>query len=196
LPEIPGQQSSEGESAGFNNIRKTFGLLRKPSPVLAMGTLLSLIGALSAKSEEDRISEQICRRFKFSNEETRQIVDIASSYASLVEPGDLAKSVWMRILQKPGIDDHLESLRVRLLGSGKSTARYAHWRQKLKEYRSLPEIRPLVNGEDLTQLGHSPGPLYKEILRTIEDLQLEDVLKTREDALLYIREHYPVTNQS
>lgn len=196
LPEILELQSSKGELARFNNIRKSFHLLHKPSPVLAMGTLLYFIEALFTKLEKETISERICRRFKFSNEETKQIVDLASSYASFVEPDEMAKSVWMRILQKPSIDNHLELLRVRLLGSDKSIALYAHWRQKLEEYRSLPEIQPLVNGEDLTQLGYSPGPLYKEILRTIEDLQLEGALKTREDALLYIREYYPVTNRS
>jgi poly(A) polymerase len=202
LPEIAAlSQTPDGEWELFNCIRKSFSLLHKPSPVLAMGTLLYFIKTpltneriLSTESEKDTIRERICRRLKFSNEETRHIVDLASSHTSFVEPDEMSKSAWMRLLQKPNIDDHLELLRVRLLGSGKSTKLYTHWRQKLEGYRRMPKIHPLVNGEDLTQLGHLPGPLYKEILRTIEDLQLEGALKTRKDALAYIREHYPVPN--
>jgi poly(A) polymerase len=181
------------ESDLFRRIRTSLSLLRKPSAVLAMGALLHFpeMHADSGNFSQAAVSERVCRRLKLSKEETRQIVDLASSHAIFMEPSEMARSVWMRLLQKPNIDDHLELLRVRLLSSGKNPILHTHWQQKLKEFRRLPEIQPLINGEDIIQLGHLPGPLYKEILRIVEDLQLEGRLKTRADALQYIREHYP-----
>jgi poly(A) polymerase len=193
-------QAPASELEQCNQIRKSLSLLHKPSTVLVMGVLVHFLESsfadrkLSTEFEKETRSERICRRLKLSHEETRQIVDLASSHGSFVEPEELARSVWMRLLQKPNIEDHLELLRVSLRSRGKSLQRHSHWQQKLAEYRRLPENHPLINGEDITELGHLPGPLYKEILRTIEDLQLEGALKTREDALHYIREHYPAPN--
>ena len=36
-------------------------------------------------------------------------------------------------------------------------------------------------------LGLRPGPLYGQILRQVEDLQLEGALKTRDDAFDFVR---------
>ena len=45
--------------------------------------------------------------------------------------------------------------------------------QKLEEY-SEEELRPprLLTGEDLIGMGYAPGPLFREILRAVEDAQL------------------------
>jgi poly(A) polymerase len=50
----------------------------------------------------------------------------------------------------------------------------------------------LIKGEDLIEMGYAPGPIFKEILRTVEDLQLEGALRTREDALQHIKTSFPI----
>jgi hypothetical protein len=35
-----------------------------------------------------------------------------------------------------------------------------------------------------------PGPSFKQILREVEDHHLDGTLKTRDDALRYVREYY------
>ena len=64
----------------------------------------------------------------------------------------------------------------------------------LEKARSLKvEKRPmksLVQGRDLIALGLKPSPKFKIILDEIYELQMEDVLKNREDALAYIDEKY------
>ena len=54
------------------------------------------------------------------------------------------------------------------------------------------QIRPprLIGGEDLKELGFTPGPRFKAILKDVEDQQLDGILATRDDALEYVRVHY------
>jgi poly(A) polymerase len=55
------------------------------------------------------------------------------------------------------------------------------------------EIRPvpLVTGDDLIALGHTPGPKFREILSSVEDQQLEGKLVSREAALEFVRINFP-----
>lgn len=45
----------------------------------------------------------------------------------------------------------------------------------------------LVNGEDLKQLGLKPGPIFKKLLEEVENLQMEECIKSREEALQWIK---------
>ena len=42
---------------------------------------------------------------------------------------------------------------------------------------------PLITGDDLTVAGLTPGPLFKRVLDAVYDAQLEDQVKTKEEAL-------------
>jgi poly(A) polymerase len=46
------------------------------------------------------------------------------------------------------------------------------------------ELQPprLLNGNDLIGMGFSPGPLFSEIMRTIEDAQLDGEISTSDEA--------------
>jgi len=46
------------------------------------------------------------------------------------------------------------------------------------------QVRPerLLTGDDLQEMGLRPGPLFAEILRSLEDAQLDGQVKTREQA--------------
>ena len=46
---------------------------------------------------------------------------------------------------------------------------------------------PLLNGHDLISLGLKPGPLFSEILRSVEDQQLEGNLADKGQALEFVR---------
>ncbi len=63
--------------------------------------------------------------------------------------------------------------------------------EKLLEL-SQETLRPpcLINGHDLIELGLEPGPLFSEILNTVEDRQLEGSLISKEQALDWVKTHY------
>jgi hypothetical protein len=47
-----------------------------------------------------------------------------------------------------------------------------------------------VRGDDLIALGLTPGPIFADILRQVEDAQLGGELTSREAALEWIQRHY------
>ena len=51
---------------------------------------------------------------------------------------------------------------------------------------------PLVSGDDLIAAGYEPGPRFKEILSLVEDGQLEGRLPSKESAMEYVRQQFPL----
>jgi poly(A) polymerase len=211
LPEIAamrGIPQTTGDLAGmdvFTHTQSALARLRKPSAILALGTLLHDAGKPLTYSphssqcyaeharEGGKISEAICRRLRMSNEETARIVDLVSTHPDFRHINDMRESAQRRLLRKPGIADHLELFRVHCLGSRKSLEIYSRCLEKREIYRQ--DLDPLIKGEDLIEMGYAPGPIYGKILRTIEDLQIEGRLKTREEALQHIKVSFPVASQ-
>jgi len=60
---------------------------------------------------------------------------------------------------------------------------YEYCRKKLEEL-TLEELHPprLLSGDDLIAMGLTPGPRFKNMLRAVEEAQLNDEIATKEDA--------------
>ncbi|MBN2440129.1 MAG: CCA tRNA nucleotidyltransferase [Spirochaetales bacterium] len=183
----------------FTHIRKN------PSPELAIAVLLHDIGKPGTFTVEDRIrfnrhdkvgveiAETILTRLKFSNDEKMRILDLIGNHMKFMYVEKMRIAKLKRFLRKPYFEDHLELHRLDCIASHGGLDNYYFCKQKLEEY-SQEEIhlRPvsLISGDTLIRLGLSPGPEFKKILRTIEDLQLEGIIRTEEQAIEYIRENY------
>jgi poly(A) polymerase len=50
--------------------------------------------------------------------------------------------------------------------------------------------RPLISGRELIAAGYVPGAGFKEMLRAVEDAQLEGTIGTPEEALRLVKERY------
>lgn len=50
---------------------------------------------------------------------------------------------------------------------------------------------PLLTGDDLIAAGYAPGPRFKEMLRAVEDAQLEGALSNKDAALEFVRRQFP-----
>ena len=67
--------------------------------------------------------------------------------------------------------------------------------RKREEFANEPIIPPpLVRGDDLIALGLKPGPKFGEILEAVETGQLEGTLRTRDEALEWIKQEYSLAN--
>jgi poly(A) polymerase len=104
----------------------------------------------------------------------------------------MRESTLKKFLRMERFDEHLELHRLDCLGSHGKLSAYEMARRKLEE---LPkeELRPprLLSGDDLIEAGYEPGPRFQTILSDVEDAQLEGLLSGRDQALSYVREHYP-----
>jgi poly(A) polymerase len=182
------------------------------SPTLAWGVLLHDVGKpptfKSASETGDRIrfdghvnvgvrmAEAICRRLRFSNEDTELILALVDNHMKFKDVEQMRASTLKRFVRQPRFDEHLELHRLDCLSSNRQLESYDFVRRVLQE--TPPEqIRPprLLTGDQLLEMGYKPGPAFSEILRSVEDAQLEGLIATSEAAAAYVREKFIQTEQ-
>ncbi|WP_414542291.1 CBS domain-containing protein [Nostoc sp. CCY0012] len=56
---------------------------------------------------------------------------------------------------------------------------------------SLANVQPILNGNDLKQLGYKPSPQYRQILDELLAATLDEVIKNKEEAEEFLAQHYP-----
>jgi len=173
-------------------------------PTLAWGALLHDVGKPATfRVAPDRIrfdghvevgikmGEAICRRLRFSNEDTEQILALIQHHMRFGQVLLMKESTLKKFLRLPRFDEHLELHRLDCESSHGLLTAYDFARDKLNS--TPPEVmrpEPLINGNDLIAAGYSPGPQFKEILSAVEDLQLEGTLSNREQALRFVHEQF------
>ncbi|HKW33627.1 MAG TPA: CCA tRNA nucleotidyltransferase [Candidatus Acidoferrum sp.] len=182
-------------------------LAKGASTTLAWGVLLHDVGKpptfQSAEETGDRIrfnhhvdvgvkmAEAICRRLRFSHEETEQITALVENHMRFGSVEAMKKATLKRFVRLPRFDEHMELHRLDCLSSHRHLDSYEFVQHFLDE--TPPEqVRPqrLLTGNDLLAMGLEPGPEFARILRGIEDAQLEGQLRTREEAKEYAARNF------
>jgi poly(A) polymerase len=139
-----------------------------------------------------RIAEEICKRLRFPNHETEQIVSLIANHMRFADVRKMKESTLKRFFRLQSFDQHLALHRLDCLASHGSLELYDFARQR---FETLPqeEVRPrlLLNGKDLIEAGYHPGPQFSQMLAAAEDAQLEGAIHTREEALALVRERWP-----
>ena len=100
-------------------------------------------------------------------------------------------STLKKFLSRPTINDELELHRVDCLASHGNLDNYYFVKNQLAVFEQ-ERIRPapLLRGSDLLALGFKAGPIFGTILREVYDLQLDEKLLSRIDAIKYVKEHW------
>jgi poly(A) polymerase len=137
------------------------------------------------------IGAEICRRFRFSNEETRQILALIDNHMRFADAPRMKSSTLKRFFRLDDFPEHLALHRMDCLAAHRNLD---IWNFVRERYESTPQEavrpQPLLTGRDLIAAGYSPGPAFKEILQAIEDAQLEGTIATREDAMALTRKKF------
>jgi poly(A) polymerase len=184
------------------------GLPKGASPTLAWGVLLHDVGKpptfQSAAETGDRIrfnnhvevgvrmAEAICRRLRFSTEDTEQIAALVANHMKFGAVEEMRKSTLKRFVRQSHFDEHLALHRLDCLSSHRNLDSFEFVQRFLAE--TPPEqVRPerLLTGDELQESGYQPGPQFAEILRSVEDAQLEGVIRTKEEAREYVLGNFP-----
>ena len=175
--------------------------LREPSVTLAFGTLLHDVGKPPTfQRAPDRIrfnehdvvgaqmTEAILRRLRFPNDEIERVVACVENHMRLRHATQMRKSKLKRELARPTFPDELEMHRLDCMASHADLTNYEFLKRAQAE--TPPEkIAPprLINGDDLLAMGMAPGPGMGELLREARELQLEEKLRNRDEALAWAR---------
>lgn len=202
---VPQPEEFHPEGDVFTHTKMMLDLLQNPSRVLAFSALLHDVGKPRTFVRAERIrfdghvtlgarmADEICRRLRFSNEEREKIVEYIENHLKFIDVQQMRESKLKRFMQRDTFLEELELHRVDCLASHCKLDNWEFCKRKLAEY-SKEELKPkpLINGDDLIALGYKPGPLFKEILSRVGDLQLENQIKTKEEALTWVKENYKI----
>ncbi len=211
LPEIldlqgceqPPQFHPEGDV--FVHTRMMLGLLEPDAPLsLVLAVLFHDIAKPATQTFDDAdgrirfnghdkvgadMTGDILRRLKYSNRTIDAAVSGVEHHMQFINVQNMKKSTLKRFMARDYFDDELELHRVDCLGSNGNLENYDYVKAKQEEFANQPIIpEPFINGRDLIDLGHPPGPDMGVILREAQDLQLEGSLTSRDEAMTWLKE--------
>jgi poly(A) polymerase len=146
-------------------------------------------------NDHDRIgaqmTEAIMERLRFSRAEIDATVEMVRQHMVFKDVPRMRVARLKRFMARPTFDEELELHRVDCESSHRMLDNYDFLVRKREEFVNEPIIPPpLVRGDDLIALGLRPGPKFGEILDAVETRQLEGALKTREEALEWVKREY------
>ena len=214
LPEIaamrgvpqPPQFHPEGD-VWIHTLLMIEGLPAGTSPTLAWGVLLHDVGKpptfRPASETGDRIrfdhhvdvgvrmAEAICRRYRFSNGETEQILALVANHMRFMDVDRMRTSTLKRFVRLPHFEEHMELHRLDCLSSHRNLDSYSAVERFLAE-TPAEEVRPqrVLTGTDLSEMGYIPGPVFSEILRAVEDAQLEGQIRSNQEAREFVQRKF------
>jgi poly(A) polymerase len=170
---------------------------------LAWGALLHDVGKPPTFRVADRIrfdghvevgvaiSAEICRRFRFSNDETHQILALVENHMRFADTPRMKASTLKRFFRLDRFDEHLALHKMDCLAA---SGNLDHWNFVRERYEAMPEEvvrpQPLITGRELIAAGYTPGAQFAPMLRAVEDAQLEGGITTSEEALALVRQRF------
>jgi poly(A) polymerase len=137
------------------------------------------------------MTEALMERLRFSRAEIDATVEAVRQHMVFKDVPKMRVAKLKRFMARPNFADELELHRVDCASSHGMLDNYDFLVRKREEFANEPLIPlPLVSGDDLIALGLRPGPRFGEILEAVETRQLEGALRSREEALEWVKDGY------
>jgi poly(A) polymerase len=171
---------------------------------LAWAVLLHDVGKAVTRSEDERgvhfyghveegvrMAGAILRRLKFSGAEMDTILALIQHHMRFMDIRQMRPNTRKRFLRLPDFDLHLALHRLDCLGSHGMLDHYDFCRDALASF-SEEDLHPprWLSGHDPSAMGFTAGPIFKEILRSVEDAQLGGDIIDAEDARRWVMEKW------
>jgi poly(A) polymerase len=142
------------------------------------------------------IGAEICRRLRFSNDETSQILALIQNHMRFADTPHMKTSTLKRFFRLDRFEEHLGLHKMDCLAS---SGNLDHYNFAADRYRNMPqeEVRPvpLLTGRELIAAGYKPGAEFKAMLHAVEEAQLEGAIQTPEEAMELVLAQYPRTSE-
>jgi len=171
---------------------------------LAWGTLLHDVGKPISRSEDEngvhfyghvrqgeKIADEIMQRLKFSRAQREAVLNLIGQHMIFMNVQKMRPARLKRFLRVPDFDLHLELHRLDCLASHGMLDNHEFCRNQL-ENLAVEELHPprLLTGDDLITLGFTPGKIIGEILRALEDEQMEGRVSSRDEAKIFVENNW------
>jgi len=145
--------------------------------------------ALAVLVVDAEAARPVCERLKLANREADEVTWLVASRGGLEQAADRRRSQIFPLLAHPSRDGLLELIDSISRAAGGPSADVV-WCRSLLETVGIEELDPppLVTGEDLIAVGLRPGPLFKTLLDSVRDAQLDRDVSDRDEALAWVHE--------
>jgi tRNA nucleotidyltransferase/poly(A) polymerase len=172
---------------------------------LALGALLHDVGKPPCVGEKHgritfyghtkvggEMAVAICQRLRRSRATWERVDYLVRNHLRLVQAPEMRLATLKRMLREDGFDELLALARLDALASN-GDLQYVEFCTRRRAELAEEDVRPprLLDGDDLIALGYRPGPVIGEILRSLEEAQLEGQVRTRADAERHVAERFP-----
>ncbi|MDP3980786.1 MAG: CCA tRNA nucleotidyltransferase [Chlamydiota bacterium] len=209
LPEIeimkgveqPPEFHPEGDV--YIHTRMMLDSLKYASLNLAFGVLLHDIGKPPTYSVSDRIrfnnhdkvgarmTQDILKRFKFSNKDIDNIVACVDNHIRFKDVKKMREAKLKRFMARRTFEDELELHRIDCLCSHGMMDNWEFLCEKYEQFKQEPpQVHAFITGDHLIEMGYLPGPLFKQILTEVEDKVLEHEIHNLEEAKAWVLSNY------
>ena len=178
--------------------------LREPTEPLAWGVLLHDVGKPDTFRQADRIrfhghvqrgvelAKAICGRLRFSNADSAWVVALVANHMKFMDLQRMRPAKLRRFLHQPHFEDHLELHRLDCLASHGRLEIHAFAAERLQHLADEEPVVRLLTGHDLKLAGYTPGPVFGEILSAVEERHLDGELATRNEAMQFVKDRFPL----
>ncbi len=200
LAGVPQPANFHPEGDVFTHTALALHHLSPRTPTLCLAALLHDIGKPATLAVADRIrfnghaalgaemAGEVCRRLRLSRRDTEAVVELVAGHLRFLDVERMREARLRRFLTGPLAEDHLALHRADCLASLGDLSRYEFCVRRRAEFLSAPPPPDrLLTGHDLKGLGLLPGPEFAQILAEVDDRRLEGRLRTRREALDYVR---------
>lgn len=181
----------------------------KETPAGRLGTVIEVIGrlpagasfslvfaALSAGTLDRSAAEDVGRRLRFANREIDRIGWLLEYHDALDRAAEKPWSKVQPVLVAPGASELLAWMDARRAVQGSGGDDVAWCRHKLLLPADELSPPPLLTGDDLIRHGVRQGPLYRVLLETVREAQLEGRVSGKEEALALVDQWIDETGDS
>jgi poly(A) polymerase len=179
--------------------------MENPTPELALAALLHDVGKPPTQTFEDRIrfnlhekvgaemAEEICRRLRLSRHTIERVRWLVEQHMRLRWLPEMRESKRRRFVREEGFDELVRLCRLDSLASHGDVST-VEWTQDYLANLQPEQVKPtpLLTGHDLIAMGYRPGPQFGRILTAVEDAQLEEQIRTKQEAETFVMKHWPV----
>jgi len=133
------------------------------------------------------IATDVCRRFRFSNEETRQTLALVENHMRLMEVQRMKDATLKRMFRLEGFAEHLALHRMDCMASKGDLENWTYARRRWQE-TPAEAVRPtpLLTGHELIAAGYVPGARFRAMLEAVEEAQLEGTITSAAEALALV----------
>jgi len=149
-------------------------------------------GIISAHGHAELGAEQaegILKRLKFSNDQITHITALVRDHMKVHSCMDMKTSTIRRLIAELHFPDLIRLAEADDAASRKDFKAITFLKGKQIEFAS--EVRlptPIVKGADLIAMGLKPGPMFRDILGSVMNAQLEGRFITKEEGISLVKE--------